>query len=153
MLSLLREFSSLADPPEGVQLQVSEDTVCKGANVIFNCSAADAKPMELTYHLYENNVIVSNSSSTGIWNKTMTTAGVIKYSCKVTNIIGTAMSTNVSATINGKHGTFFNYQQKNIRKQVSLHEETYTLFCTVFLCRKVNLINSHNDTHNDTRPY
>ena len=137
MTTVLREFSSLVDPPEGVYLQVSEDTVCKGANVIFNCSAADANPMELTYHLYENNVMVSKSSSTGIWNRTMTTAGVIVYSCKVTNIIGTAMSTNVSATINGKHGTFFNYQQKNIRKQVSFHEETYTLFCTVFTQQKL----------------
>ena len=57
MTTVLREFCSVADPPEGVQLQVSEDTVCKGANVIFNCSGADANPMELIYHLYENNVI------------------------------------------------------------------------------------------------
>ncbi|XP_044180700.1 hemicentin-1-like isoform X4 [Acropora millepora] len=87
-------------PPEGVQLQVSEDTVCKGASVIFNCSVTDANPMELTYHLYENNVMVSNSSSTGIWNRSMTTGGVFVYSCKVTNIIGTAMSTDVSVTVN-----------------------------------------------------
>ncbi|XP_067033553.1 uncharacterized protein [Acropora muricata] len=91
-------------PPEGVQLQVlSEDTVCKEANFIFNCSAMDANPMELTYHLYENNVMVSNSSysvSTGIWNRSVTTGGVFVYSCTVTNIIGTAMSTNVSVTMN-----------------------------------------------------
>ena len=97
----------MADPPEGVQLQVSEDTVCKGANVIFNCSAADANPMELTYHLYKNNVMVSNSnSSTGIWNRTMTIEGVFDYKCKVTNIVGTAMSSNVSVTVSGKHGAF-----------------------------------------------
>ena len=107
MKTVLREFCSLADPPEGVQLQVSEDAVCKGANVIFSCSAADANPMELTYHLYENNVMVGNSGSTGIWNRTMTTGGVIIYSCKVTNIVGTAMSTNVSVTINSKRGTLF----------------------------------------------
>ena len=105
--TILRESCFLADPPEGVQLQVSEVTVCKGENVIFNCSATDAKPMELTYHLYENNVMVMNgSSSTGIWNRSMATGGVVVYSCKVTNIIGTAMSTNVSVTVNGKHGTF-----------------------------------------------
>ena len=107
MKTVLREFCSLADPPEGVQLQVSEDAVCKGANVIFSCSAADANPMELTYHLYENNVMVGNSGSTGIWNRTMTTGGVIIYSCKVTNIVGTAMSTNVFVTVNSKCGTFF----------------------------------------------
>ena len=107
MRTVLREFCSVADPPEGVQLQVSEDTVCKGANVIFNCSAADANPMELTYHLYENNVMVSNSnSSTGIWNRTMTIEGVFDYKCKVTNIVETAMSSNVSVTVRGKHGAF-----------------------------------------------
>ena len=87
-------------------MQVSEDTVCKGANVIFSCLAADANPMEIIYHLYENNVMVINSSSTGIWSRTMTTRGLFVYSCKVTNVIGTAMSTDVSVTVNGKHGTF-----------------------------------------------
>ncbi|XP_074634404.1 hemicentin-1-like isoform X2 [Acropora palmata] len=96
----MKGILSVNYPPEGVQLQVSDDTVCKGANVIFSCSAADANPMELTYHLYENNVMVINSSSTGIWNRTMTTGGVFVYSCKVTNVIGTAMSTNVSVTVN-----------------------------------------------------
>ena len=105
--TVLKELvCSLADPPEGVQLKVSEDAVCKGANVIFNCSAADANPMELIYHLYENNVMVSNSSSTGILIRTMTTRGASGYSCKVTNIVGTSMSPNVSVTVNGKHGTF-----------------------------------------------
>ena len=87
-------------------MQVSEETVCKGANVIFNCSAADANPIELIYHLYENNVMVSNRSSTGILIRTMTTRGVFGYSCKVTNIVGMTMSPNVSVTVNGKHGTF-----------------------------------------------
>ncbi|XP_074634419.1 uncharacterized protein LOC141892971 isoform X2 [Acropora palmata] len=87
-------------PPEGVLLQVSEETVCKGANVIFRCSAADANPMVLTYHLYENNIIVSNSSSTGIWNRTMTTGEKLVYRCKVTNIVGTTMSMTVFVTVN-----------------------------------------------------
>ena len=104
-------FCSLADPPEGVQLQVSEDTVCKGANVIFSCSAADANPMELTYCLYKNNVLVSNSSNKGIWNRTMTTEGVFNYSCKVINTVGTAMSLNVSVTVSGKRGTFLTNQK------------------------------------------
>ena len=111
MTTVLREFCSVADPPEGVQLQVSNDTVCKGANVIFNCSATDANPMELTYHLYENNVMVSNSSSsTGIWNRTMTIEGLFGYKCNVTNIVGTAMSSNVSVTVSGKHGAFLTKQ-------------------------------------------
>ena len=118
MTSILREFSSLADPPEGVQLQVSEDTVCKGANIIFSCSATDANPMELTYHLYENNVMVMNSgSSTGIWNRSMANGGVVVYSCKVTNIIGTAMSTDVSVTVNGKHGTFLTNRKTSLESK------------------------------------
>ena len=112
MRTVLREFCSLADSPEGVQLQVSEDTVCKGANIIFNCSVADANPMDLTYHLYENNVMVSSRSSTGIWNTTMTTGGVFVYSCNVTNIVGTTMSANVSVTVNGKHGTSLTKKRK-----------------------------------------
>ena len=106
VITVLREFCSLIDSPEGVQLQVSEETVCIGANIIFNCSTTDANPMELTYHLYENDVMVINSSSTGIWNRTMTTEGVFGYSCKVTNIVETTMSLNVTITVSGKHGTF-----------------------------------------------
>ena len=103
MTNVLRQFCSLADPPEGVQLKVSENTVCKAANVIFNCSAADANPMELIYHLNENNVMVSNSiSSTGTWNRTMTIEGVFGYKCNVTNSVGTTMSPNISVTVNGE---------------------------------------------------
>ena len=130
MTTVVREFCFVADPPEGVQLQVSGHTVCKGANVIFNCSAADANPMELTYHLYENNVMVINSSSsTGIWNRAMTTRGVFGYSCEVTNIVGTTMGPDVSITVNGKHGTFLT--NKRIRKHVFFLEKQSC--CIVFL--------------------
>ena len=136
MTTVLREFCSLADPPEGVQLQVSQDTVCKGGNVIFNCSAEDANPMELTYHLHENNVMVSNSSSsTGMWSRTMTTEGVFGFSCKVSNIIGTTMSSNVSVTVSGKYDAFLT-NRKKIRKQVSFLGK-HALFCrTVFLDKR-----------------
>ncbi|XP_074634266.1 neuronal growth regulator 1-like [Acropora palmata] len=86
----------MTDQPEGVQLRVSEETVCNGANVTFNCSAADANPMELTYHLYQNNVIVSNSSSTGIWNRTTPFFGDVVYRCEITNMVGTTTSGDVS---------------------------------------------------------
>ena len=121
----------MADPPEGVQLEVSEETVCKGANIIFNCSVTDANPMELTYHLYENNVMVSNSSSTGIWNRSMTTGGVFVYSCNVTNIIGTAMSTDVSVAVNGKHGTFLTNRKTVERKCPSMKKHTLSLLYSV----------------------
>ncbi|XP_067026451.1 uncharacterized protein [Acropora muricata] len=112
-------------PPEGVQLQVREDTLCKGANIIFNCSATDANPMELTYHLYENNVMVSNSSSTGIWNRSMTTGGVFVYSCKVTNIVGTKMGSNVSVTVNGRSAI------EQLENVTVVEGRNATLNCTV----------------------
>ena len=92
----------MTDQPEGVQLRVSENTVCNGATVTFNCSAADANPMELTYELYENNFLISNDRNTGVWNKTITSAGVIVYRCKVSNVVGSLYSPNVSMTVNGK---------------------------------------------------
>ena len=92
----------MTDQPEGVQLRVSEETVCNGANVTFNCSAADAIPMELTYHLFENNFLIGSERNTGVWNKTITSGGVLVYRCKVSNVVGTLYSPSVSVTVNGK---------------------------------------------------
>ena len=92
----------MTDQPEGVQLRVSEETVCNGANVTFNCSAVDAKPMDLTYELYENNVLISNERNTGVWSKTITSEGVVVYRCKVSNVVGSLYSPNVFMTVNGK---------------------------------------------------
>ncbi|XP_074634452.1 B-cell receptor CD22-like [Acropora palmata] len=87
-------------PPEGVQFQVSEETVCSGTTITFKCLVADANPRKLTYQLYENNVMIS-SGSTGLWKREMTAGGVFLHSCVVTNIIGTTMSTNISVSVNG----------------------------------------------------
>ncbi|XP_015775159.1 PREDICTED: hemicentin-2-like isoform X8 [Acropora digitifera] len=86
--------------PEGVQLRVSEETVCNGANVTFNCSAVDANPMDLTYALYENNVLISNERNTGVWNRKITSEGVVVYRCKVSNVVGSLYSPNVFMTVN-----------------------------------------------------
>ena len=42
-----------------------------------------------------------SSGSTGLWKREMTAGGVLPYSCVVTNIIGTTMSTNISVSVNG----------------------------------------------------
>ena len=68
----------------------------------FNCSAVDANPMDLTYELYENNVLISNERNTGVWKNTITSAGVVVYRCKVSNVIGTLYSPNIFMTVNGK---------------------------------------------------
>ncbi|XP_067019266.1 B-cell receptor CD22-like isoform X1 [Acropora muricata] len=86
-------------PPEGVQFQAGEETVCSGTTITFQCSVADANPRKLTYQLYENNVMIS-SGSTGVWKREMTAGGVLPYNCVVTNMIGTTMSTNISVSVN-----------------------------------------------------
>ena len=90
------------DKPGDVQLTVSERTVCRGTVISFNCSA-DSNPAVDTYQLLENNMRVSGgSSSSGMWNRPMSTGGVFNYTCMVNNTIGTATSTSVSVTVNGK---------------------------------------------------
>ena len=93
---------SVIDPPEGIQLHVSEEVVCNGTTISFNCSAETANPMELTYQLHENNVIMFGISSTGVWNKTMKAGGVFVFKCMVNNTVGTAMSATASVTTNGE---------------------------------------------------
>ncbi|XP_068685516.1 uncharacterized protein [Montipora foliosa] len=88
------------DPPEGIQLHVSEEEVCNGTTISFSCSAETANPMELNYQLYENNTMIGVISSTGVWNKTMTVGGVFVYKCMVNNSVGTAMSSSVSVNVN-----------------------------------------------------
>ncbi|XP_068685518.1 uncharacterized protein [Montipora foliosa] len=87
-------------PPEGIQLHVSEEEVCNGTTISFNCSAETANPMELNYQLYENNMMIGSISITGFWNKTMTVGGVFVYKCMVNNSVGTAVSSTVSVNVN-----------------------------------------------------
>ena len=89
-----------------VQLVPSETTVCQGEITTFNCSA-NSNPAVRWYWLYVNGrMLVNEVSSTGVWNIPMTTRGVFMYKCKVNNTIGTAMSENVTITVNGKHFVF-----------------------------------------------
>ena len=85
---------------------MSEEEVCNGTTISFNCSAETANPTELNYQLYENNIVIGVISSTGVWNKTMTVGGVFVYKCMVNNSVGTAMSSNVSVNVNGKQRSF-----------------------------------------------
>ncbi|XP_068686491.1 B-cell receptor CD22-like [Montipora foliosa] len=94
-------FIDVQYPPEGIQLRVSEEEVCNGTTISFNCSAETGNPMSLNYQLYENNTMIDVISSTGVWNKTSwTVGGVFFYECVVNNSVGTAMSLNVSVNVN-----------------------------------------------------
>ena len=90
------------DKPRNVQLVVSERTVCSGTVISFNCSA-DSDPAVHTYQLYKNSMVVSGGNSiSGMWTRLMSEGGVFNYTCMVNNAIGTATSTSVSVTVNGK---------------------------------------------------
>ena len=44
---------------------------------------------------------MNETSSTGVWNRTMTTGGVFVYKCMASNKIGTTESMDVSVAVNG----------------------------------------------------
>ena len=84
-----------------VKLVASKTTVCQGESIFLNCSA-NSNPTVHSYQLYGNGTMVNEVNSSGVWFLTMATGGVFVYKCNVTNSIGTAMSENVSITVNGK---------------------------------------------------
>ena len=84
-----------------VQLMASKKTVSQGESIFLNCSA-NSKPAVHSYQLYKNGTMVNEVHSGGVWFLTMAAGGVFVYKCKVTNSVGTAMSENVSITVNGK---------------------------------------------------
>ena len=95
-----------------VKLVPSKTTVCQGEIITFNCSAI-SNPAVYTYQWYVNESMVNEVISTGVWNRAMTTGGVFVYKCKVNNTIGTAMSENITITVNGNNAVFFsNFDQK-----------------------------------------
>ena len=106
---LIPALLSILVKPEMVRLQASEETVCRDAVVSFNCSA-NGNPSVFTFQLYENGVAVTNGGSSGMWSRTMSTGGVLNYTCMANNTIGTATSTSVSVTVNGKE--FFHSENK-----------------------------------------
>ena len=79
---------------------VIDDKACQGNTISFNCSA-DAKPAVTSYQLFKNDTAM-NISLSGIWNEPLASGGVFVYRCVATNTLGTASSTDVAVTVNGK---------------------------------------------------
>ena len=90
------------DKPENVQLMtnVAENKACQNDSVKFNCSA-DANPPVMAYQLFRNDTALQ-TSSTGMWSKPLSSSGLLIYKCVANNTIGSASSTSVSITVNGK---------------------------------------------------
>ena len=79
---------------------VIDDKAFQGNTITFNCSAV-AKPAVTTYQLFKNDTAMTVSLS-GMWSETLTNGGMFVYKCVANNTLGTASSTNVIVTVNGK---------------------------------------------------
>ncbi|XP_068685519.1 uncharacterized protein [Montipora foliosa] len=134
-------------PPEGIQLHVSEDVVCNGTTISFNCLTQTANPTDLTYQLYENDVMnaYDGISSTGVWKKKMTVGEVFIYKCMVNNSVGTAICSTVFVTVNVSSSI------QIIPNEVVREGGNITLFCNASGIPEptVSWINVHNDQRTD----
>ena len=90
------------DKPENVQLMTNATAgkACQNDIVKFSCSA-DANPQVMAYQLFENDTALQ-TGSTGMWSKPLSSSGLFIYKCVANNTIGSASSTSVSITVNGK---------------------------------------------------
>ena len=95
-------YYSIVDPPENVLLTTNATTnkTCQGDVVSFTCSA-DAVPSAMSFQLFKDNVPMETSAS-GMWVKALSEGGMFHYKCVANNSIGSASSTNVNITVNGK---------------------------------------------------
>ena len=93
----------LLDKPENVQLTTSatNNKACQGDVISINCSA-DAKPSVTSYQLFENDTVILDTNPSGMWSKNLANGGMFIYKCKANNTLGSAYSTSVTVTVNGK---------------------------------------------------
>ena len=95
-------YYSIIDPPENVLLTTNATTnkACQSDVVSFTCSA-DAVPSAMSFQLFKDNAPMEISAS-GMWIKTLSERGMFHYNCVANNSIGSASSTNINITVNGK---------------------------------------------------
>ena len=95
-------YYSIIDPPENVLLTTNATTnkACRSDVVSFTCSA-DVVPSAMSFQLFKYNVLMEKSAS-GMWVKTLSEGGMFHYNCVANNSIGSASSTNINITVNGK---------------------------------------------------
>ena len=95
-------YYSILDPPENVLLTTNATTnkACQNDVVSFTCSAG-AVPSAMSLQLFKDNVPMEISNS-GMWVKTLSEGGMFHYKCVANNSIGSASSTNINITVNGK---------------------------------------------------
>ena len=78
-----------------------DDKACTGEFINFNCSV-NANPAGTSYQLFESETAILNTSTSGMWRKTLESEGVFFYKCVTNNSIGSEYSMSVTVTANGK---------------------------------------------------
>ena len=78
---------------------VNDSSICKGDIISITC-LADGKPDVHTYQLFENDIPVADSDTTGVWKRTMSVQGKFTYNCVANNTAGTS-DKNVTVTVDG----------------------------------------------------
>ena len=81
--------------PENVQLltNITANNTCPGGYWNFTCSVDAANPQVTFYQLLENDIAVDTSSS-GMWIRTLSNSGVFTYKCLANNTLGSTISAN-----------------------------------------------------------
>ena len=90
------------DKPGDVRLtsDISNSTVCAEYIVTFTCFG-DANPEMDNYTLYENGSAV-NTSSLGVWTRTIKTVGQVAFRCEASNSVGFGKSSDVTYNVEGE---------------------------------------------------
>lgn len=89
------------DSPVNVQLSASKSIVCENETIIFKCSS-HGNPAVDGYALYENDTLVNDVSSSGVWKRKMLRWGRFVYQCVAKNAISTGNSTELVVIVNCK---------------------------------------------------
>ena len=107
----IHSFSVVSVKPGNIQLTVNDSSICQGDVFSLSCSADGGSRTEEVYQIFENDVLVSKSSSSSplVWSKSALIGGVFVYSCVVDNSVERANAT-ITVPVNGKkHYSFFSF--------------------------------------------
>lgn len=89
------------DSPINVQLSASKSVVCENETIIFKC-LSHGNPAVKGYALYENDTLVTDVSSFGVWKRKMLRWGRFVYQCVAKNAISTGNSAELVVIVNCK---------------------------------------------------
>ena len=95
--------------PENASLSSNLSTVpvvCVGMVVRFTCTVAACNPAVDTFTLYENGVVISDKTGSGVWIKTLDAGGKVTYKCQAKNSEGTSSSSKTLFSVEGEATKF-----------------------------------------------